>query len=117
VSPAGASGTVQFLDGMTVLGTVPLSNGVAMLSASAFAAGSHSLTVIYSGDATHSPSTSAVFTETVNKAATAASLASSPSPSVSGQAVTLTALVSPSATTGSVQFKAGATVLGTLTVS
>ena len=94
-----------------------LSNGAAMLSISALAAGSHSLTVIYSGDATNSPSTSAVFTETVNKAATTASLTSSPNPSVSGQAVTFTAQVSPSAATGSVQFKDGATLLGTVTVS
>jgi hypothetical protein len=94
-----------------------LSNGVATLSTSALAAGSHSLTVTYSGDGTKSASTSAVLTETVNKAATTATLASSLNPAVSGQAVTFTAQVSPSAATGNIQFKDGTSLLGTVAVS
>jgi hypothetical protein len=117
VSPAAATGTMQFLDGGTLLGTVPVTNGAASFSTSAFAAGSHSLTVVYSGDAANLSSSSVVFTESVNKAATATGLASSQSPSVSGQAVTFTAQVAPAGATGSVQFKDGASLLGTVTVS
>jgi hypothetical protein len=43
------------------------------------------------GDATNSGSTSAVFTETVNKAATSVTLAASPNPATTGQSVTLSA--------------------------
>ena len=93
VSPATATGTLQFFDGASLLGTASVVSGAGSLATSALAAGSHSLTVTYSGDATNSPSTSAVFTETVNKAATTATLTSSLNPSVSGQAVTFTALV------------------------
>jgi large repetitive protein len=117
VSPATATGTLQFFDGATSLGTVTVSNGAALLSTSALAAGSHSLTVAYSGDAANSASTSAVFTETINKAATTATLAASPNPATVGQSVTLSATVSPATATGTVQFFDGATSLGTVTVS
>jgi hypothetical protein len=99
------------------LGTVPVTNGVASLSTSAaLSAGSHSLTAVYSGDAANLPSTSAVFNEAVNKAGTTANLASSLNPSVSGQAVTFSAQVSPATATGSIQFKDGTTLLGTVIV-
>jgi hypothetical protein len=117
VSPSTATGTLQFLDGATVLGTVPVSNGTASLSTSALAPGSHSLTVTYSGDTTKSASTSAAVMETVNKAGTTATLTSSLNPAVSGQAVTFTAQVSPSSATGNIQFKDGSTLLGTVSVS
>ncbi len=117
LSPSTATGTVQFLDGVTVLGSVPLTSGTASLSTSALAVGSHSLTIAYSGDAAYSPSTSNVVNETVNKAATTATLASSLNPSVSGQSVTFSAQVAPATATGTIQFKDGATLLGTVTVS
>ena len=116
VSPASATGTVQFLDGATVLGAVPVSNGAATLSTSGLGAGSHSLTAVYSGDATNSPSTSAVVALNVSKAATSATLAASPNPATVGQAVTLTAAISP-AGAGTVQFLDGATILGTVPVN
>jgi hypothetical protein len=117
VSPATATGTVQFLDGATSLGTLTVSNGAAMLTVPSFPAGTHPFTAVYSGDATYLGSTSAVFTETVNKAATSDTLAVSPNPAVAGQAVTLTAAVSPATATGTMQFLDGATSLGTVTVS
>src|SRR5262249_54182286 len=48
---------------------------------------------------------------------TTTSPTSSPNPSTSGQAVTFTATVSPSAATGSVTFKDGATTIGSGTLS
>ena len=50
--------TVQFLDGVTVLGTAPLSGGVAMYAASGLANGPHSITAHYLGNNTANPSTS-----------------------------------------------------------
>ena len=117
VSPSTATGTMQFLDGATLLGTVALTNGAASMSTSALAAGSHLLTVAYSGDATNSASTSAAVTETVNKAATTTTLTSSLNPAVSGQTVTFTAQASPASATGNIQFKDGNTLLGTVTLS
>jgi len=54
---------------------------------------------------------------TVSKANSNVTLTSSLNPAVSGQAVTFTATVTPSAATGTVQFKDSANVLGTATVS
>jgi hypothetical protein len=57
---SGASvpaGQVTFLEGSVVLGIVPLVGGQATLSTSPLAPGTHSITAIYSGDATHAGGT------------------------------------------------------------
>jgi sugar lactone lactonase YvrE len=117
ITPSMATGTVQFLDGSTVLGTVSVSSGSAALSTSSLAVGAHSITAAYRGDATYNPSNSAALQETVTKTVTTTVLSASPSPSTAGQSVTLTAAVSPSAATGTVQFYNGATSLGTASVT
>jgi hypothetical protein len=53
------SGTVTFVDGGTTLGSAPVSGGMASLSTSSLAAGSHSLTASYSGDASCAAATAA----------------------------------------------------------
>lgn len=117
VAPAAATGTVQFSDGGTVLGTVALNSGTATLSVSTLSVDTHLITAAYSGDSTYFSSTSAAWTQTVAKAASATTIGSSPNPSNSGQAVTLTVAVSPAAATGRVQFLDGATSLGTVPLS
>jgi hypothetical protein len=117
VAPASATGTVQFLDGTTVLGSVALTSGSAALTISTLVPGSHSLTAIYSGDANDPSSTSPVLTQTVNKAAASVVLVSSLNPSTTGQTVTFTATVSPSSATGTVQFLDGSNNLGIVTLS
>ena len=117
VTPGQATGSIQFLDGSTVLGTATISGGAAALSLSALAAGSHSITAVYSGDSNDAASTSAALAQTVNKAATTVALASSKNPQASGSSVTFTATVSPSAATGSVEFLDGSAVLGTVALS
>ncbi len=59
------TGTVQFLDGNTVLGQAPYGNGSATLSTSSLALGMHTLTAVYSGDSTYIGSISAPLTETI----------------------------------------------------
>jgi Bacterial Ig-like domain (group 3)/FG-GAP-like repeat len=59
------TGTVNFLDGTTSLGTGTLTSGIATYTTTALAAGSHSVTAVYSGDAAFSPSTSSSLTITV----------------------------------------------------
>ena len=65
VSPSAATGTVQFLDGSTVLGTATLGGGSASFATSALGGGRHLITAVYGGDAGFSTSTSAVLTQTV----------------------------------------------------
>jgi hypothetical protein len=116
VTPA-ATGSVQFLDGATLLGTATLSGGTASLSTAALTAGSHSITGVYSGDANTASTTSAALAQTVNKAPSSVTLISSLNPAVVGQSVTLTAIVAPNGATGAVQFLDGATPLATVTLS
>ena len=65
-SAAGTpTGTVNFLDGTTVLGQGTLSGGVATLTTSSLAAGSHTITAVYSGSTNFVASTSATLTQAV----------------------------------------------------
>jgi hypothetical protein len=59
------TGSVSFLDGTTLLGQGTLSDGVAVLSTSSLSAGNHTITAMYSGDATFSAATSGALAETV----------------------------------------------------
>ena len=117
VSPATATGTVTFQDGSTPIGTGTLSGGTATLVIGSLTSGLHLLTAVYNGDASDSPSTSPIVTQTVYPLPTTTTLTSSPNPSSFGQIVTLTATVSPSTATGSVTFKDASTPLGTGTLS
>jgi hypothetical protein len=61
-----ATGTVVFMDGKTVLATVPLSaTGVAEYVAYGMATGSHSITVSYAGDPSYLASTSTALNFTI----------------------------------------------------
>ena len=117
VSPATATGTVQFRDGSTVLSTATLASGLATLSTSTLAVGTHNLTVVYSGDANNASSTSPALAQIVTKAATSTVVTSSLNPSVVGNSVTFTAALTPATATGTVQFLDGSTVLGTATLA
>ncbi|WP_190146294.1 Ig-like domain-containing protein, partial [Streptomyces glebosus] len=114
------TGTVTFFisGGPTLTGT--LSGGTASVSTSALAAGTHTVTAIYSGDANFNSSVG-TDTHTVGQASTTTTVTSSPDPSVVGQSVTFTATVAPVAPgagtpTGTVTFviSGGPTLTGTL---
>ena len=115
------TGTVTFRDGNTVLGIVSVNaNGQAKLTGS-LGVGNHALTASFAGTGGFTGSTSAAVTETVRKAATTTALRTSASSVPTGQAVTFTvtvAAVAPGAgtPTGTITFKDGNTVLGTVVV-
>jgi Bacterial Ig-like domain (group 3) len=78
-------------------------SGDAAFSTSTLSAGSHTISASYSGDSNVSASSASPLTQTVNAPALQTStttLASSLNPSTAGQAVTFTAVVSPSGTAG-----------------
>ena len=120
------TGTVSFLDGTTALGSGPLNGaGQATFSTSSLGAGSHSMTVVYGGDANFAGSTSTIVTQVVTGVglpATTTTVTSSENPSATGQSVTFTAAVAgPSGNTtvptGTVSFMDGAATLGTGSLS
>jgi hypothetical protein len=63
--PAVPSGNVTFMDGSTAIGTVPLSGGVASLSTTTLAIGTHTITAQYAGDSNFHSSTSTAVSEVV----------------------------------------------------
>ena len=113
VDRLSATGTVEFFDGTTSLGTATISaTGVASIKAPAFAVAVRSLTAVYHpGDTNFLTSTSTTVSLTVNQAEIAVSLISSQNPSVYGQIMMFTATV-PSGATGTIQFRNGAVNLG-----
>jgi hypothetical protein len=110
VSPPTATGTITFSEptcspapcsaSFVALGTGTLSGGKAALSTSSLSGGTHLIAAIYSGDTYYSGGTSSNLTQSVKKDPTTVTLSSSPNPSISGQTVTFTAVVSPSSATG-----------------
>lgn len=113
------TGTVQFLiDGMNFGSPVTLANGVATsAAASNLSVGDHFIMAVYSGDASFSGSNQALAPQTVNRAATAATITSSANPSTFGLPVTFTAVVQATppgsgTPTGTVTFADGTTLLG-----
>jgi len=69
ITGVGATGTVTFQDGGTVLGSGTLNNGTATYSTSDLAAGRHFITAVYSSDANFAGSTSTPITHAVKKPA------------------------------------------------
>ena len=129
VTPASGTGTptgtVTFKDGGTQIGTGTLNtSGSATFSTSGLAAGSHSITAVYSGDSNFSSSTSAAVSVTVSapvKTATTTSLVASATQLTTGQSVTFTASIAPQSgsvtPTGSAAFLDGQTQIGTSPLS
>ncbi len=59
VTGPGATGTVTFQDGRSMIGSSTLIDGTATFTASSFSPGAHSIAAIYSGDANYAGATSA----------------------------------------------------------
>jgi hypothetical protein len=102
------TGTITFYDGTAVLAVVSLDGtGMAALTVSDLAVGAHSITAVYSGDATYAASSSSALQEVIDGLASSTSLTSSQNPAPAGTPVTFTATVSSlmeGTPTGQVQF-------------
>ena len=114
--PSGVTGTVQFVDGTTILGTGTIAGTTATFTTTTLAVGTHPVTAVYSGDANYNPATSAVDNQVVNQQSTTTTVASSLNPSAFMQSVTFTATVAPTSgstqPTGTVQFSVDGTAAG-----
>src|SRR5665213_2050040 len=120
VSGAQPGGTVQFLDGTSVLGTGTLNGSAqATFATSTLALGTHSITAQYVGDTVFGGSTSSALTETIVAATTTTGLTSSVATAPLGTSVLLTATVTSNVgtPTGTVTFLDGTSAVGTGTLN
>jgi hypothetical protein len=74
------TGSVQFFDGITSLGTVALTGLTAELTTSALTVGSHNITAKYLGDGGYDVSTSSVLVQVVDKADTTTTITNHTAP-------------------------------------
>ena len=118
LTPNTATGSVEFFDGATSLGTAAVSTGTAVLSVpGGLSVGAHTLKGVFTPSGCFVASTSPNKAHTVNKATPATALTSNVNPSLWNQPVTFTATVTPATATGTVTFKDSTTVLGTVALS
>jgi hypothetical protein len=114
------TGTVSFEKDGAAFRTGTLSGGKASFTTSALSVKTHTITAVYGGDGDFNGSTSPGVAEITKAAPTTTALTSSINPSKFGQAVTLTATVTPEFggdATGTVTFNHLGTVLGKVTIS
>jgi sugar lactone lactonase YvrE len=114
------SGSVQFLDGASPIGSgtltpVSATSGAASFTTTTLALGGHAITAVYAGDALDQTSTSTGLSETIQAATDGVNLASTANPSVFGAPLTLTVQVNGtgSTPTGNVSLMDGATTVAT----
>ena len=113
------TGTVEFYADGSPVGSATVSNGQATFATATLPTGTHTIEADYSGDTNFVTSLGSV-KQKVGNAASSVALTSSLNPSVYGQPVTLTALVSDSGGTtpgGIVVFAEPGVVYGTVTLS
>ena len=111
------TGTVQFKDGSTNLGSaVTLLNGQASTTVTPGAAVGHLYSATYSGDTGNIASTGQVAVN-VTGATSVTTISASAAAATPSTALKFTATITGSSPTGSVTFRDGATVLGTATIA
>jgi uncharacterized repeat protein (TIGR03803 family) len=113
------TGSVNVIQGSTVLGTVTLSDGQASLPATFKTKGTLRIVAGYSGDENYAPAVGETTQIVLLPNATSTTVASNLNPSTYGQAVTLTSTVSSTGPTptGTVTFKNGNATVGKASLS
>ncbi|MBV8618357.1 MAG: Ig-like domain repeat protein, partial [Curvibacter sp.] len=121
VGGTSPSGTVAFFDGLNLLGTAQVVNGVASLylvaGQSGLSVGSNGITASYAGDSTHPAGVSVAFNQTVTAAVANSGtlgvygMTVSPSVATTSSNLTLTVNVGGNSPTGTVTFLDGSNVV------
>ena len=118
IAPSNATGSVEFFEGVTSLGTAAVSAGAAALAPAVYSVGQHVFTAVFTPSGCFAGSSALPDTHTVNPAPlTSGVLGTDVGSAVWAQPVTFTATLTPSAATGTVTFKDSLTTLGTAALS
>ncbi|HVM41258.1 MAG TPA: Ig-like domain repeat protein [Acidimicrobiia bacterium] len=124
IVPSGApvaTGTVAFTAGGSPLGTAVTADGVAALTTSALAEGTHSIVAAYQGDAGYQPAESPALTHEVRKTVPGAVTVTVPSSSYAGTQPTFSAAVTAAnggpVATGNVTFLVDGAAVATAALS
>jgi hypothetical protein len=115
-----ATGTVSFLQGATVIATIPVSAGTASLTTSGLPLGISAITAVYNGAGGNLGSTSPTLAQSVVPYSTVTTVTSAANPVPSGHPVILTATVDSAAgpvNSGTVTFRRGKQTLGNVALS
>ncbi|MGO4514787.1 Ig-like domain repeat protein [Terriglobus sp. 2YAB30_2] len=126
------TGSVDFKDNGTIIGSGTLSSGSATFATTLAAGSVHVITAVYSGDTVYNTSTSGSLSTSAGSTSSTVALTSNPSPPVAGKSVTFTATVTSTTSgqsvgrvhpqaaatpTGTVDFRDNGTSMGTSTVT
>ena len=114
ISPSAATGTVNFENGSTTIGTCsarPVTGGTATCTTSSLPSGSNTITAYFTPTANSAYQSSQGSTAQVVATPTTTTLSSAPNPSSYGEQVTLTATVSPTDGGGTVDFTYNSTTI------
>jgi hypothetical protein len=114
ISPSAATGTVDFENGTTTIGTCsaqPVTGGTATCTTSSLPPGSNTITAYFTPTPNSAYQSSQGSTTQVVATPTTTTLTSAPNPSSYGEQVTLTATVSPTDGGGTVDFEYNGTTI------
>jgi predicted thioesterase len=120
VGGVAPTGTVNFYDFGTLIGTGTVTNGVATLVTGTLPVGTDSITATYLGDANYAQVITAPVNQVVTPVPTTATLAAGPNPTTFGTQVTITEtipVVNGTPATGIVTFLSNGNVIGTGTIN
>ena len=105
VTSAGGTGTVNFMEGSTSLGSATLAGSKASFTLSTLSIGTHNLVAVYSGDTNVAGSSSPMVAVVVQPAIASVTLTPSAITVAYGSPLTLTAALTPSTATGTITFE------------
>ncbi len=119
LTPSDGTGTITFKRDATTIGSASVGRGSGSFTTNSLPLGSHSISAIYSGNASYLSATSSTLTQVVsnNITSTTTTLISGSNPATFGNSVLFTVTVSPSNASGSVSIQDGTTTIGTATIS
>ena len=121
VTPAAATGSVEFYVDSALSATTTVSTGIATYSTSWSSTGTHTIYAVYEGDSTNASSTSSTSSVTVSSSTSSAAIGLDVSPSAAtlGSGVALAAIVTPVGSSGDVTFydESTSSTLGTAALS
>ena len=116
INPQSATGTVRFLDNGVFIGSASIRGGSASVVVPNFTFGTHALVAGYSGDTNLLGASSQILEQSVSRAVSSILLIPSTNPTVPGQSLGITIVVTPATASGSVRLLEGDALLAVITL-